>query len=277
LLVFVGEQRVQVCSFAFLGPAVAGVNEAVRRAILSDIHANLEAFQAVLKNIEKRGVDEIVCLGDVVGYGPDPRECIKLAMDFGFCLRGNHEDALLFIAADFNIEAAQSIDWTRDQLNCRDYPRQENHALWNFLGDLTDKRVEGDVLYVHGSPRVPTREYVRPVDVHDPRKMAQIFEMIEHICFCGHTHEPGIFTEAGKFYFPRLLNNVYHVSSEKCLINVGSVGQPRDRDPRACYVVFDGQKVEYVRVSYDVKRTMVKIKRAQGLADVLAMRLAKGR
>jgi len=144
-------------------------------AIISDIHANLEAFETVLKDIALKGVTDIYCLGDVIGYGPNPRECLSLTHKFAnFTLRGNHEDALLFLAADFNPEAATVIDWTRTQINDRRYAKEQNHAIWNYLGDLEEKRQIGDVLYLHASPRRPTKEYVRPQDAQDHEKTSSI-------------------------------------------------------------------------------------------------------
>jgi diadenosine tetraphosphatase ApaH/serine/threonine PP2A family protein phosphatase len=247
------------------------------RAIISDIHANVDALEAVLKDIASKNITEIYCLGDVIGYGPNPRECILHARQFADCIRGNHEDALLFIAADFNMEAARSIEWTRKQLNRKECPKEENHQLWNFLGDLGDRVVEDRVLYIHGSPRVPTREYVRPADCHDHEKMDEIFSMIDHLCFVGHTHEPGVFTPDHKFFFPKQLANTWKVTEQKALINVGSVGQPRDRDPRACYVTYDGETVRYHRVPYDVESTMKKILAAKELPEYHALRLKDGR
>ena len=249
----------------------------MRRAILSDIHSNLEAFEVVLKDIESKQIDEILCLGDLIGYGPNPREVILKALNFARVLRGNHEDALLFIATDFNKEASAAIDWTREQLNAKEASKEENHALWNFLGDLTDRHDVDGMVFVHGSPRVPTREYVRAADVHDKEKMTEIFSMIERIGFCGHTHEPGIFTEDGKFLFPKLINNQYVLDTRRTLVNVGSVGQPRDRDNRACYVIYDGERVTFHRLEYDFRKTMKKIAETPALPSYLAARLKDGR
>jgi diadenosine tetraphosphatase ApaH/serine/threonine PP2A family protein phosphatase len=248
-------------------------------AIISDIHANLEAFEAVLQDIEELGLQEIYCLGDVIGYGPNPRECLKFSQQRAkFTLRGNHEDALLFLAADFNPEAANVIDWTRAQINDKRHPKSDNHALWNFLGDLPEKRQIADILYVHASPRKPTKEYIRPTDVQDHEKMTEVFELIPRLCFCGHTHEPGVFTIDFRFFPPRAFNNRFKLPSDrKFLINIGSVGQPRDRDPRSCYVMFDGEVVEFRRVEYDVQKTMRKIIESKAIPRRFAERLEFGK
>ena len=248
-------------------------------AFISDIHANLEALEVVLRDIDRQGIGEIYCLGDVIGYGPSPRECLKIVRERAkFTLRGNHEDALLFLAADFNPEAAQAIEWTRGQLNSKTAPKEENFALWDFLGELGEKRTAGDILYVHASPRQPTKEYVRPPDVQDREKMTEIFGMIDRLCFCGHTHEPGIFTADFRFYPPRAFNHRFKIPpGRKFLVNVGSVGQPRDRDPRACYVTFDGEALFYHRLEYDFRATMKRILDTKAIPKRFAERLELGR
>ncbi|MHC4605453.1 MAG: metallophosphoesterase family protein [Planctomycetota bacterium] len=249
-------------------------------ALISDLHSNIEAAENVLKDIDSLGVSEIVCLGDVIGYGPNPRELIKHAMGWKWCLRGNHEDALLFLALDFNHEAAQAIDWTRDQINDRNAPKDENHKMWNFLGDLGDIKVEDEVTFLHASPRNRTKEYVRPHDIQDQEKMEEIFSMIRRLCFCGHTHEPGVFTADMKFYPPAAFEDKFKVDdNRKYFINIGSVGQPRDRDTRACYVTWDVDSgvVEYRRLEYDFKATMKKIFSVSRLPKRFGERLKAGR
>lgn len=248
-------------------------------ALISDIHANLEAYEVVLRDIDRQGIHDIYCLGDVVGYGPSPRECLQHTRQrAAFTLRGNHEDALLFLAADFNPEAAQSIEWTRQQLNAKTFPKEENRQLWDFLGDLGEAKTMGDVLYVHASPRQPTKEYVRPPDVQDREKMTEIFALIQRLCFCGHTHEPGVFTADFRFFAPRSFNLRFKIPpDQKFLINIGSVGQPRDRDPRACYVTFDGESAIFHRLEYDVRKTMQKILDAKTIPRRFAERLELGR
>lgn len=247
-------------------------------ALISDLHANAEALEAVLKDAAEQKVDEIICLGDILGYGPDPRAVLRRAVDWKFALRGNHEDALLFLALDFNPDAARAIEWTRDQLNLEQAEKTENHKLWNFLGDLQDHRQEDGVLYLHASPRHYTKEYVRPHDVNDRAKMEDIFSRIDKLCFFGHTHEPGVFTEDCKFYPPRAFNNRFRLSDpRKYFINVGSVGQPRDRDVRSCYVIFHDNIVEFRRVDYDLKKTVEKIYAAAEIPRRFGDRLKEGR
>ncbi len=251
-------------------------------ALISDIHANIEALTVVLEDIQNHKVDKIYCLGDVIGYGPNPRECIELVQKCSeFTLCGNHEEAVLFNAQDFNPKARRAIDWTREQLNSDTYDKEKNYQLWDFLGDLRKRVREDSILYVHASPRQPTREYVLPKDVKDPAKLDSIFKEFEdsEICFVGHTHIPGVFTQDLQFFYSKTLENRYEFKSHpgKKLVNIGSVGQPRDGDNRACYVLFDGETVEWRRIEYDIQSTMIKIRAIEDLADYLAVRLEEGR
>lgn len=253
-------------------------------ALISDIHANIEALNTVLEDIKKRGIDTVYCLGDVIGYGPNPRECIEVVQKVSkFTLCGNHEEAVLFNAEDFNPKARRAIDWTREQLNAEKYDKEKSYALWDFLGELRKKVREGKILYVHASPRQPTREYVLPKDVKDRERLESIFTEFEdaEICFVGHTHIPGIFTDDCQFRFAKDVDNHFDLKSYagKKLINVGSVGQPRDGDSRACYATFDEKAgtLEWVRLVYDYKTTMAKIREIEDLADYLAVRLEEGK
>lgn len=248
-------------------------------ALISDLHSNIEAIQAVLEDIEKHSVEEIYCLGDVIGYGPNPREAIRMVKDFRVSLCGNHEEAVLFHAEDFNPKARRAIDWTRDQLNSTEYDKEENYAIWDYLGDLQEKHYDEDSLYVHASPNIPTREYLLPKDAKDDIKMKSNFEKIDRVAFCGHTHIPGVFIEGEPFRYAREINNEYLLlpNGRKQIINIGSVGQPRDEDNRASYVLFDGEKVIWRRIPYDFKTTMQKIFKVKDLADYLAHRLEEGK
>lgn len=251
-------------------------------ALISDIHANTEALRAVLADIKANNITKIYCLGDVIGYGPEPRECIKLIQEnVEFTLCGNHEEAVLFNAEDFTPKARRAIDWTREQLNSSEFSKEENYQLWDFLGDLRKRVREDNILYVHGSPRQPTREYVLPKDTKDPAKLDSIFKEFEdaEICFAGHTHIPGVFTEDFNFHYTKKLENHFDLNSQpgKKLVNIGSVGQPRDGDNQACYVWFDGDSITWRRIPYDYQTTMAKIRQIEDLAEYLAVRLEEGR
>jgi len=252
-----------------------------RVAIISDLHSNIEALSKVLADIDAQKIDRLFCLGDVVGYGPNPREVIDKLDRCEFVLRGNHEEALLFMALDFHNDAARAIEWTRDQLNDGTQDKKVNHRLWNLISELPDyaERENGEWVFVHASPRDRTKEYVRPIDVVDKPKLREIFSMFKHVCFYGHTHEPGIFTDDLRFFSPVSFaqGRAKLVPNRKFLINVGSVGQPRDRDTRACYIVFDGEMVEFRRVEYDYRQTMQKIYATQVIPRKFGDRLAIGK
>jgi len=249
------------------------------KAIISDIHANLEALRAVLEDARQLGASEIICLGDVVGYGPNPKECIDLAMDFDVVLRGNHEQALMteFEGSDFNDRAKNSLNWTREQLSPLNEDREANVKRWDFLDRLPKTHTEGNVLYVHGTPRDPILEYVYARDVLRPQKLRSIFEQIEWLCFCGHSHSPGIWTSDMVYLTPREVKYRYRPVKEKTIVNVGSVGQPRDRDPRATYVLFDGTRIAYRKVEYDARITAQKIRSIPEVDPFLGERLLEGR
>jgi diadenosine tetraphosphatase ApaH/serine/threonine PP2A family protein phosphatase len=246
------------------------------KSLISDIHANLEAFQAVLDDIRAQGIEEIYCLGDVVGYGPNPRECIDLAMQCKVCLLGNHDQGALFDPEGFNTGAERAIFWTRAQLE-DPADRERNERRCEFLGELLRTYTEDGALYVHGSARNPVNEYVFPEDIYNRPKMEQIFALVPRYCFQGHTHVPGVFTENLNFYSPDEIDYRFTLGDEKILVNIGSVGQPRDGDSRACYVVFDQNEVRFRRVEYDLEKTIAKIYAIPELENFLGDRLREGR
>ena len=247
------------------------------KAIISDIHSNLEALQAVLDDVKSQGITEIYCLGDVVGYGPNPRECIDLVMDHKIVLLGNHDQGAMFDPDGFNPPAERAIFWTRDQLESSAESRQDRERRWEFLAERPRSHREDGFLYVHGSARNPLNEYVFPEDIYNQRKMERIFALVERYCFQGHTHVPGIFTENLQFVSPEDVNGAYKLDGRKTLCNVGSVGQPRDGDPRACYVLLDDDTIRYRRVEYDYEATIKKIYAIPDLENFLGDRLRDGR
>jgi diadenosine tetraphosphatase ApaH/serine/threonine PP2A family protein phosphatase len=154
---------------------------------------------------------------------------------------------------------------------------QRIHQRWTFLSELPRTHRVGPFLFVHGSVRNPLNEYVFPEDVYNIRKLERLFSLIERYCFQGHTHVPGVFTEDGRFISPDEVGGRYPLPGGKAMFNVGSVGQPRDGDPRACYLLLDEQFVEFRRVPYPVERTMEKIYAIDQLDPFLADRLKDGR
>jgi len=248
-------------------------------AIFSDIHSNIEALTSVIKDAEEHGVERFVCLGDVIGYGPCPTDCVDVARSrFDFTLLGNHEEAVLFGAIGFNPKAKAAVDWTRAQLHRDDQGAEVRNERWQFLGELPlHVAADNDVLYVHGSPRDPTREYIFPTDVLNPEKLHGVFTHVDRLSFNGHTHAPGVMSEDGIFRLPQDVDNVYVLDDEKVIINVGSVGQPRDGDNRSSYAIFDGERITFRRVAYDIDKTVAVMNTISELPEYLALRLKEGR
>ena len=272
----------------------------MRRALISDIHGNLEALEVVLDDIQAQGISEIYCLGDIIGYGPNPRECIDRVMETcKMTLLGNHDQGAMFDPDGFNIGAERAIFWTRSQLeNSQD--RSNNERRWEFLGELPRSHRMGPFLFVHGSPRNPLSEYIFPEDIYNHRKMERLFQLVERYCFQGHTHVPGIFTENFQFFAPEEIDNEYTLGEGKVMVNVGSVGQPRDGDNRACYVILDdgmspetevqagaetqaeakpstSPRITFRRLAYDFEKTIQKIYAIADLEPFLGDRLRQGR
>lgn len=250
----------------------------MKRALISDIHGNYEALTAVLEFISSIGVEEIVCLGDIIGYGPDPIKCLDLVMNHcQLTILGNHDQAALFDPEGFNPVAMRAIFWTREQLESEE--GQAADARWDFLGELPRCHDGGKYLFVHGSPRDPTNEYVFPEHVYEKNRMEALLKRFEQYCFQGHTHIPGVFTESGSFIQPEQRDHFFKLDQEKCMINVGSVGQPRDENPKSCFVVLDTDEdtVQYHRIEYDVQKTRQKIHDIPDLDNMLGDRLLTGR
>lgn len=247
-------------------------------AVISDIHGNIEAFRAVLRDIEERDPARIICLGDLVGYGPNPVEVVREARSFDVVLKGNHDHGLIQGTFGFNPVAARALDWSRNQIQ----NAENSEALLDFLRERPETHEEEQLQFVHASPRDPLSEYILPSDCRSfldgvPPKIEDLFSRIERVAFFGHTHKPGVITEASKYVRPSDMDHGMELEEgHKYLINVGSVGQPRDRDPRACYLVTDGYSITYHRIEYDRAKTQEKIRETEHLENVLADRLASG-
>ncbi len=250
----------------------------MKRAVISDIHGNLEALQSVLAHIADQKVDEIFCLGDIIGYGPNPCECLDLVIDkTKVCLLGNHDQGAMFDPEGFNSGAERAIFWTRDQLESANGSRDQIDVRWDFLGTLPRIHRDDPWLFVHGSPRNPVNEYVFPEDIYNQKKMEKLFGLITKGCFQGHTHVPGVFLESLEFITPDQTENVFTHTDEKFMINVGSVGQPRDGDPRSCYIILEDHQVTFHRVEYDFNVTAQKIYDTADLDNFLGDRIKEGR
>jgi diadenosine tetraphosphatase ApaH/serine/threonine PP2A family protein phosphatase len=260
----------------------------VRTALISDVHSNLAALEAVLEDLGRQGVDRIVCLGDIIGYGPNPVQCVDLvAQRCQWSLLGNHDFGVVYEPSNVNAVAEDAAFWTRRELerHMRDDPAA-GVRRWDFLNRLRVRVVEGDFLCVHGSPRKPINEYLFPTDPeNDPQKLDSVFERIDRVCLVGHTHVPGVFTDDSEFWPPdELPDRTYVVRpEEKAIVNPGSVGQPRDGDPRASYAILDtgpdGKQptVRFHRVNYDIQLTVDQIHAIPELHPMLGDRLLEGR
>lgn len=218
----------------------------MRIALISDIHSNLAALQTALNKIEELQVDRILCLGDVVGYGPRPNECVELIKEkCQVSLMGNHDHAVLGLTDPFyfNQYAKDAVDWTRRVLSISN--RQ-------YLSQMPFKHVENELLFVHSTPSQP-EEWHYVLSEYEARLYME--KMKQRICFNGHSHVPVVFTDSGKRLYEEEIE--LEPEKEKYIINVGSVGQPRDGDPRLCFVVYetDSHLLKYFRLEYPVEQT----------------------
>ena len=177
--------------------------------------------------------------------------------EFDATILGNHDLAALFDPEGFSNVAEKAILWTRRQMESGDTPEKCFERL-DFIANLPRVRREGSLMFVHGSIRNPINEYVFPEDVHNSRKMEKLFSMVQRCCFQGHTHVPGVFTAGGCFLRPEEFGYRFDLGQDKAMINVGSVGQPRDGDWR-CYAILDGSSLFFRRVEYDVDHTIQQI------------------
>jgi predicted phosphodiesterase len=241
----------------------------MRALVISDIHANLIALKAVLEDAGE--VNAVWCLGDVIGYGPEPNQCVELLREQEnlVCLLGNHDAASIgeMSVASFNFEAKQAVEWTQSVLT------KENKK---YLLKRPLTAVDGEVTLAHGSPRQPVFEYVL-----DTRSAAENFEHFDNeFCFIGHSHLPLMFTLEPEDYICRLnfpeIDKITKLTP-RTIINPGSVGQPRDRDPRASYAIFDTEERtwHYRRVQYDIESTQ-RMMREHNLPDRHIDRLSGG-
>ncbi len=248
----------------------------MKTAFISDIHANLEALEVVLEDIREQAADRILCLGDIVGYGPDPNPCVALVRKVSEAtVIGNHDWAALgrMDTIAFNEYARAAADWTSNSLDA--------HSR-EYLSLLPlDKVLDGGIRLVHASPLEPER-WTYVLSFREAGRQFEAFE--ERLCFIGHSHLPIVIQEKDGEGEDRLVAREYPdhepfalQAGSRYIINVGSVGQPRDRDPRAAYVIYDDEadSVLLRRLEYPVPVVQEKI-RGSGLPDFLAQRLSDG-
>jgi diadenosine tetraphosphatase ApaH/serine/threonine PP2A family protein phosphatase len=242
----------------------------MRFAILADIHSNLAAFEAVLGDADRKGgFDKIWCLGDVVGYGPDPHQCIERLRQFEpVCIAGNHDWAAIgkMDTSEFNPAAALAAQWTGQQLTDEDR---------DYLQNLPLTVKEGHFTLAHGSPREPIWEYLLSTEAAQDN-----FAYFETAyCLVGHSHVPLIFElEDDKAAYREFGEGALQLGEKRMIINPGGVGQPRDGDPRASYAIYDTDTgtVNHYRVEYDIPATQKKMAE-HGLPSPLIFRLSLGR
>jgi predicted phosphodiesterase len=242
----------------------------MRYGFFSDVHSNLEALRSVAEDFQKEKLEKIFFLGDAVGYGPDPNECVELIQQLSTKpLMGNHDYAALDMMETswFNQYAREAIEWTKDKLN------EDNFQI---LSDyVMDNRFQIFHM-VHSTPKDPQSwDYI--FDLDEAEENFGFFQAL--VCLVGHSHRPFIIKKYNdKHCFLHEDNSVKIEGEFKYLINIGAVGQPRDGDNRACYLIYDdeGKVARLKRVSYDIKKTQNKMKKAK-LPQFLIERLYYGR
>ncbi len=239
----------------------------MRYAIISDIHSNLEALKRVLEEIDRLGVDKTVCLGDIVGYGGNPNECVEVIKERNVeSIIGNHDKVACGKEEPYNFNpvARAAALWTRKELT------PDNRE---FLNNLPDTRFLDDFLMVHGAVSDPDLYIVSSYDaLMEFRLMKK-----NSVCFFGHTHVRTCYTLLNDDVRQSFDHELRIEPDYKYLINPGSVGQPRDRDPRASFLIFDKKEgsVKFIRLEYDIEKAQRKIIEA-GLDRRLADRLSSG-
>ncbi len=246
-----------------------GIHYAMRYAIFADIHSNLEAFQTVLKALKELAIDELICAGDIIGYGANPQACLELIKENQVkTIAGNHDffAVNLSFAKRLNPSAKEAIFWTAKTIN-----EEAKEFLRKLLFIYEDK----NLICAHGT-------LDNPKDFNyllGQSEALETFKLLrKNICFVAHTHFPLVFTLQNNKIDLSYLESVEIKPENKYICNVGSVGQSRDGNPKACFCVFDTKKrlVETKRISYNIKEAQDKIRKA-GLPEILAARLDQGR
>lgn len=239
-----------------------------RYAVISDVHSNAEALRSVLRDINRRQVHNVFFLGDAVGYGPEPNESVELLKsECKIIISGNHDWGVLGLTEtwSFNEYARTAIDWTRGVLTADNCETLRTSPLKSEITGM-------DMTLVHATPCEPEKWHYL-LTLSD----AEINFKYMHtdICFIGHSHRPFIIEMSASGEFRTGKQQMYKTEGSRYIINAGSIGQPRDGDPRACYVLLDEDRIELVRVDYDIHLTQKKMSDA-GLPHRLIERLSYG-
>lgn len=241
----------------------------MRYAILSDVHSNLEALEAVLRNVDKRKVKDVLFLGDAVGYGPNPNECIELLMArCKILLAGNHDWGVLGLTDInyFNEYARAAIEWTKQVIT------EGNRKTLRPLPVKKGINKE-DMILVHSTPKEP-EEWHYLLTLWDAEINFHYFD--NKFCFLGHSHYPFVIEKLLSGELVAYKEAAVMGKTERYIMSVGSVGQPRDGDPRACYAIVNDEKMEIIRVPYDIEAVQKKMIK-DGLPLFLSERLSRGR
>tara|TARA_R110002049_G_scaffold288423_1_gene470934 strand:+ start:115997 stop:116746 length:750 start_codon:yes stop_codon:yes gene_type:complete len=248
------------------------------QAIISDIHGNLEALKAVISKIDLLGISRIVCLGDIVGYGPNPVECIHLLKDCETIVTGDWDAAA--VSTDdpcWSPFLLEQLRWVRDEI-------AGDHSAQQIIKSGCLAKLTSDVAFFHAMPR-DFSDWIFPEDVFTPQKLDRIVEQSSSLAFCGHNHLAGVHFKTTRHFTTKQWNyrtfievgDDWFTPEGPCICSVGSVGQPRDSDPRASFVVLRKRQFRFVRVEYDHELTADKIRTNPRIRDVHADRLSQGR
>lgn len=246
-------------------------------AVISDIHGNLEALDAVYDAIDQLGATRIICLGDLVCYGPDSLECVRRSAAWDVVLAGDWDVAMLdHDPTQWNPTINEHIEWVRNQFHAA----SDSTALLDILRSYQRAFVEHGRHFTHGTPN-DVREWVFPEDVYDPKKLNRIAKQFDTVCICGHSHIQGVFkrNDRSEWEFVQpVVGERYELETEqKTIVTAGSVGQPRDDDPRASFLTIDGDSVTFHRIAYNVTATVDKIRSIPEIDNMHGERLLVGR
>jgi diadenosine tetraphosphatase ApaH/serine/threonine PP2A family protein phosphatase len=246
-------------------------------AIITDIHGNLEALDAVLGAIHEMRPSRIICLGDLVCYGPDSIECVRRSSEWDVTILGDWDATLLEHNHDeWNPTLNRHIEYVRNEFG----ESSDADFLYATIRWYKHNYIESRIHFVHGTPR-DKREWVFPEDTYTPKKLNRIAEQFDKVCICGHAHINGIYRRQSdlewEFVQPEP-GACYDIGiADKTIVTVGSVGQPRDDDPRASFATLDRNFVTFHRVAYDIEITANKIRANPNIDDLYGERLAFGR
>lgn len=238
-------------------------------AVISDAHSNLEALDAVLRDADRRNIREILFLGDAVGYGPNPNECIALLSErCKVLIAGNHDRAALGLTdiTYFNVYARKAIEWTAEVIT------EKNKKIlrsWPLKKEMKDE----DILLVHSTPKEPA-EWHYLLTLRDAEMNFEYFD--NRFCFLGHSHQPFMIEKVPSGEILTYRDGMRINTSSRYIINTGSVGQPRDGDPRASYAIIDDENIDIVRVSYDIVSVQNKMEK-EHLPSPLIERILVGK